>query len=146
MRTKRGYGDGGIDPRGENSWRIRYRVKGKRFTKTVHGTKSEAQKALRNLLHVGDAGEHVAPDKLTLARWIDHWISIGAPGNKRRREVGRRSIERYAELLRCHVTPALGQRPLQVLQAARLTRFMYGWPKRYHRAPRTTSMWSSALA
>jgi integrase len=120
MTKKRAYGAGGIDARGENSWRLRYRVNGKSFAKTVHGTKSEAQKALRELLHAGDTGDHVAPDKMTLGRWIDHWIAIGAPGNKRRREVGQRSIERYAELLRCHVVPTLGKRPLQQLQATEI--------------------------
>jgi integrase len=108
MTKRRGFRDGGIDARGENSWRIRYRVNGRRFTKTVKGTKSAALKALRDLLHAGDTGEHVAPDKMTLAEWINHWIEIGAPGNKQRREVGQRSIERYAELLRCHVVSTLG--------------------------------------
>jgi integrase len=120
MSKKRAYGGGGLDARGENSWRLRYRVGGKSFTKTVHGSKSDAQKALRELLHAGDTGAHIAPDKMTLARWIDHWIAIGAPGNKRRREVGRRSIERYAELLRCHVVPTLGERPLQQLQSSEI--------------------------
>ena len=120
MINKRGHGDGGIDERGENSWRLRYRVGGRRFTKTMHGTKSEAQKALRNLLHAGDAGDHVAPDKMTLGQWIDHWVSIGCPGSKRRKQVGERSIERYAELLRCHVTPTLGGRPLQQLQSSEI--------------------------
>ena len=120
MSKKRAYGAGGIDARGENSWRLRYRVNGRSFTKTIHGNKSEAQKALRDLLHAGDTGEHVAPDKMTLGKWIDHWIAIGAPGNKRRREVGRRSIERYAESLRCHVVPTLGERPLQQLQATEI--------------------------
>jgi len=36
--TKRAHGDGGIDPRGENYWRLRYRVNGQRFTKTFHGS------------------------------------------------------------------------------------------------------------
>jgi integrase len=120
MSKKRGFRDGGIDVRGENSWRLRYRINGRRFTKTVHGTKSEAQKALRDLLHAGDTGDHVPPDRMTLGQWIEHWISIGAPGNKRRREVGQRSIERYAELLRCHVVPALGARPLQQLQSSEI--------------------------
>jgi hypothetical protein len=35
MTNRRGFRDGGIDARGENSWRIRYRVNGRRFTKTV---------------------------------------------------------------------------------------------------------------
>jgi integrase len=120
MSKRRGFRDGGIDARGENSWRIRFRVNTRRFTKTVKGPKSTAQKALRDLLHASDTGAHVAPDKVTLGLWIDHWISIGAPGNKRRREVGQRSIERYAELLRCHVVPTLGDRPLQQLKSTEI--------------------------
>jgi integrase len=40
---RRTYGDGGIDARGENSWRLRYRVNGQRFTQAFHGTLSEAR-------------------------------------------------------------------------------------------------------
>jgi integrase len=36
--SKRGHGDGGIDERGENIYRLRYRVDGKRFSKTFRGT------------------------------------------------------------------------------------------------------------
>ena len=35
------------------------------------------RKALRDLLHAGDTGDHVAPDKMTLGQWIEHWDSIG---------------------------------------------------------------------
>ena len=92
--SKRGHGDGGIDARGLNTWRLRYRINGRRYTKTVEGTKAQAQRALRNLLHAGDTGGHVDPDKMTVAQWVEHWLSIGAPSNKRRRAVGARSLER----------------------------------------------------
>lgn len=118
--TRARNGNGTIDTRGKNSHRLRYRVNGKRFTKTVRGTLSEAAKKLRALTSGGDVGEHIAPDKITVEQWIEHWISIGAPGNKQRREVGRRTIERYAELLRGHVLPTLGRRPLQHLQASEI--------------------------
>ena len=118
-RSKRGHGDGGIDARGENTWRLRYRINGRRYTKTVQGTKAQAQRALRNLLHAGDTGNHVTPDKMTVGRWIEHWISIGCPG-KRRKAVGVRARERYAQLLRCHVVPALGARLLQQLQSTEI--------------------------
>jgi hypothetical protein len=120
MTKKREHGDGAIDQRGENSWRLRYRISGKRYSKAFHGTKSEAQRALRDLLHAGDKGEHVAPDKLTVKQWVDHWLSIGAPGGKRRQEVGARSLERYSDLLRIHVVPTLGDRPLQQLQSTEI--------------------------
>lgn len=120
MTRRRAYGDGGIDARGENTWRLRYRINGKRFTKTVRGTKTEAQKALRDMLHAGDTGDHVAPDKITLGKWVDHWVSIGCPGNKRRKQVGQRSLEGYAQVLRSHVVPALGSRPLQHIEASEI--------------------------
>ncbi len=117
---KRGYRSGSLDARGKDSWRLRYRINQKSFTKTVRGSKTEAQRALRQLLHAGDTGEHVTPDKMTLGQWIEHWITIGCPGNKRRREVGERTKERYAELLRYHVVPTLGGRALQHIQSTEI--------------------------
>jgi integrase len=124
MTKRRGYGDGGIDERGENVFRLRYRVNGKRFAKTFHGTATEARKELRRLVRSGDTGEHVAPDKMTLTMWIDQWIEAGAPGRKKKR-VGQRTLERYEELLRVHVKPKLGARPLQKLRATEIDE-LYG--------------------
>jgi integrase len=105
---KRGhYGSGAIDASGQGSWRLRYRIEGKRFSKVVLGTKAEAQKELRRLLHSADVGQHIAPDKMTLAKWIETWLPLVE------RNVNARTWERYAQLLRCHVVPALGARPLQ---------------------------------
>jgi integrase len=116
---RRSHGDGGIDPRGENVHRLRYRVDGKRFTKTFHGTLTEARKELRKLVRSGDTGDHVAPDKITVAQWIKQWIDAGAPGRRKNR-VGQRTLERYEELLRVHVTSKLGIRPLQKLLATEI--------------------------
>jgi hypothetical protein len=117
--AKRSHGDGGIDSRGENVHRLRYRVGGKRFTKTFHGSLTDARKALRSLLRDGDTGDHVDPTKLTVGSWIDQWIAAGAPG-RRKKKVGQRTLERYEELLRVHIRPSLGLRPLQKLQATEI--------------------------
>jgi integrase len=117
--SKRHRGDGGIDPRGPDTWRLRLRVQGRRITQTFHGSLSDARKELRRLLKSGDDGTHVAPDKITLGQRIDQWIAPGAPGRRQKR-VGRRTLQRYAELLRCHVVPALGTRPLQQIQPAEI--------------------------
>jgi integrase len=71
------------------------------------------------LIRAGDTGEHVDPTRLTVAQWIERWIASGAPG-RRKKKVGRRTLERYEELLRCHVIPTLGTRPLQQLQATEI--------------------------
>jgi integrase len=128
MKGKRSYGDGGIDERGENSWRLRYRVNGKRFSKTFRGSPSDARKELRRLIRSGDTGEHVSPAKITLAEWIDRWIALlerqpndnEGEGRRKRGLVNRRTLERYEELLRCHVKPTLGRRPLQQLQGSEI--------------------------
>jgi integrase len=119
MTKRRGHGDGAIDARGDNTWRLRYRIDGRRFTATVRGTKGEATKALRELLHAGDTGQHVEPDRITLGQWVDRWLASGAPGRSQKK-AGRRTVERYAQLLRSHVTPALRDRRLQQLQAAEI--------------------------
>jgi integrase len=120
MSKKRGFGDGGIDKRGKGAFRLRYRIDGKRYSKVFRGTEADARKEIRALIRSGDTGEHIEPDRMTVGQWIEHWISIGCPGNKRRRGVGQRSIERYSELLRVHVLPSLGGRPLQQLRASEI--------------------------
>jgi integrase len=105
----RDHGDGSIDARGTDRWRLRYRIGGKRYTKTVRGNITDAKKELRRLLTSGDKGEHVAPGKVTLAQWVETWIAL------RRRKVNARTSERYAELMRLHVTPTLGARAVQAI-------------------------------
>jgi len=115
--TKRSYGEGGIDQRSENIFRLRYRIGKKRFTKAFRGNLAEAKKELRALLRSGDTGEHVGPNKDTLAAWAKQWIAAGAPGRKRV-AVGQRALERYDQLLRTHILPTLGEYKLQQINAA----------------------------
>src|SRR5205085_238578 len=110
-RSRRAFGDGAIDTRGEGTHRLRYRIGGRRFTKTFHGTLSDARKELRALIRAGDTGEHVDPSKLTIAQWIDQWIAAGAPG-RRKKKVGQRTLERYEQLLNTHVRPIIGDEVL----------------------------------
>jgi integrase len=72
-------------------------------------------------LKSGDDGRHIEPTRMTLAEWAEHWLSIGAPGRKKKR-AGARSVERYEQLLRGHVVPALGTKKLQQLHATDIDR------------------------
>jgi integrase len=134
MTNKRGHGEGTIVQRGENTFRLRYRVNSRRFTKTVHGTMGEARKELRKLLGSGDTGEHVDPSKTTVAERVEEWITAGAPGRKKKR-VGQRALERYEQLLNTHVKPTLGKRPLQQLRAPEIDKLYIGLDGKV--APRT---------
>jgi len=112
----RDHGDGGIDERGKDRWRLRYRIGGKRYTKTFRGSITDAKKELRRLLKSGDEGAHVAPDKITLEAWLTRWIEL-RQGQTSRRKINARTAERYAELIRLHVNPELGTRALQAITA-----------------------------
>lgn len=113
---RREHGEGSIDQRGPDTFRLRYRVNGERFTVTFRGTRPEAKTKLRELLRSGDTGEHVAPDRVTFADWAATWIALGAP-SRRKRPPRQRAIERYDDLLRVHVIPVIGSKRLQVLAA-----------------------------
>jgi integrase len=135
--SKRDHGAVTIVQRGENAWRLRYRVNGKRYSVTVKGSKAYAVRRLRELLKAGDDHTHVAPDKQTVASWIDHWITIGAPGRRKKKNAGR-TLERYAELLKLHVKPALGTKQLQELTSATSTGSMPALRAGFPAPPRGT--------
>jgi integrase len=99
-------------------------------------SKSEAQKELRKLLKSGDDGTHVEPDKITVGQWVDQWLDAGAPG-RRRKKVSQRTLERYGQLLRTHVKPALGDRPLQQLRAPEIDKLYADIEAKGEIAPRT---------
>jgi integrase len=66
-----------------------------------------------------DTGDFVMTDDSTVAQWIEHWLSIGCPGRKRK-AVGNKTPERYGELLRTYILSSLGNRPLQKLQSTEI--------------------------
>lgn len=119
---------GHIRERGKGNWyavlSVRDPETGKRKVK-FHAlpeckTKREAQNVCARMITEISSGSYISTSKTTLRQWAEHWVSIGCPGSKRRKEVGQRSIERYAELLRCHVLPTLGDRPLHKLQSSQI--------------------------
>src|SRR5215471_16100409 len=107
MPKKNDRGMGSIQPRGKETWRLRYRIGARRYEVTFKGTRDEAKKELRSLLKDGDDGAHVDPSKKTVGAWVNEWTELGCPG-RRRKKVSERTLERYSQLLRTHVKPALG--------------------------------------
>src|SRR3979411_2205270 len=93
--------------------------KRKRKWHTFQGTKREGQTDCSRLITEMKSSGYVQPSKLTVGQWIDQWIEAGAPG-RRQKKPSQRTIERYGELLRTHVKPVLGHRPLQKLQATEI--------------------------
>jgi integrase len=117
---KRGnYGSGSIEQRGLNRFRLTHYVGGRRQREWVNGTRSDANRRLRELTARADAGQHVAASRVALATWTAEWIALlargEASGMRRKGRVTPRTRERYQELLKGYVLPALGNRPIQKL-------------------------------
>jgi integrase len=108
--------------------------KHKRKWHSFKGTKREAQTECSRLITGISDGSHVEPSKLAVGEWITQWLEAGAPG-RRRKKVSQRTVERYGQLLRTHVTPVLGGRPLQKLQATEIDKLYLGLERKI--APRT---------
>jgi site-specific recombinase XerD len=86
-------------------------VTGKRRfgTATVRGTRKQAEKELVRLLRTVDTGEHVDPTRITTGEWLRLWV------NAIKAEVSPKTHERYAEIVRCYLLPAIGSIQLQRL-------------------------------
>jgi len=123
MKRRGIYGSGSIEQRKPNLFRLTFYVKGVRQREWVTGTRSDAARRLRELTARADAGEHVRTSGLTLEAWAKEWLlllSRGEHGSVRRGGlVSPRTYERYEELLRTYVLPALGHVALQKLSPPR---------------------------
>jgi integrase len=104
-------GNGQIVERGDGVYRLRYTIDGKRFSKTVTGTKADARMEMRRLTRSGDVGEHVEPSRMKVADFVrarvDQWEASG--------EITARTAGRYRELVENQIVPHLGEKQLQKL-------------------------------
>jgi len=78
--------------------------------------KTEAKDQCYELQKEMKAGKYIAKKGTTLLEWVEHWLSIGAPG-KKKQKVGCKTCERYGQLLHCHVLPVLGALRLQDIRS-----------------------------
>lgn len=104
---------GQLIQRGDRTWLIRVFVgrdeTGKRryVNQTVHGAKREAQAVLTALLRDRDLGVHIEPSKQALNEYLNKWLETAA-----KPRVRARTYQGYSGLIRRHVRPALGPKPL----------------------------------
>lgn len=83
-----------------------------------HGTKTEARKELTRLQAEIDRGLYVSTTHFTLAGFLEEWLTVYGRPN-----LSPRTFERYAELVRSHIVPALGSVKLQELTPLQVERF-----------------------
>ena len=118
---------GSIRQRNKGSWEITVDVgrdpaTGKRLRhfEGVKGAKKDAQRRLVELLHTLEQGTYINPTRLTVAQFLEEWLRDYVRTN-----TAPRTAERYQEIVRIHLIPALGSLPVLVLQPHHIQRY-YG--------------------
>ncbi|MDQ3964692.1 MAG: site-specific integrase [Actinomycetota bacterium] len=108
---------GNIRRRAKDSWTIQVYLgkdpatgKKRYASRTVRGSKRDAERALANLIRAQETGLDLAAAKLTVAAYLDRWLDVS------KQRVKPRTHFRYAQLVRLHVKPALGTAQLTKLR------------------------------
>ena len=109
---------GYLRQRTKGSWEITIDIgtdpstgKRQRHFESVRGRKLDAQKRLHELLYTLEQGTYVKPNRLTVAQFLEDWLQGYVATN-----TAPRTCERYDEIVRLHLIPALGYLPLSALQ------------------------------
>lgn len=113
-------GQGYLRQRTPGSWTITVYLgkdasgKPRQVTKTIRGTKREAQAEMAHMIAERDRGIDLAPERLTVADLAQRWLDTKQPG------LASSTAVSYETLLRLHVLPLIGHvglcnlRPLHI--------------------------------
>jgi len=85
---------------------------------TVHGTKKDVERELARLIHEMETGYYIEPTNMTVADLLQKWLVDYAKPN-----VAGKTYERYAEIVRNSLIPALGHHRLAKLQPLHIQAF-----------------------
>ena len=105
--------------RSKDSWELTIDLgrdaQGKRLRKfmNVRGTKSTADRRLREVLSRLDKGIPLAQEKVTVSSWLDRWMADHVVVNGRQK-----TVERYQGIIDRHVRPRLGHLQLTKIAPA----------------------------
>src|SRR5215212_9405117 len=110
---KRGNGEGSISRRKNGTWRAEYVVytaEGRK-RRTIYGkTRKEVAGKLAKALADRNSGLTFDAGKLTVGEYLDRWLADSVRGTVRQR-----TYERYEQIARVHIKPALGRIKLKAL-------------------------------
>jgi integrase len=116
---------GNIEQRGDGSWRVRVFVgrengKTKFASRTITGTKREAQSALAKLVVEVDGGAVAKSHEATVADFLEDWLAKVAP------ERSTYTMTEYRRLVARNISPAIGATKLDRLTGTQLDGFYAG--------------------
>jgi integrase len=126
---------GYFQQRGKNKWEITVSLgrdpvntgKYLRHTETLHGTRSQAQARVRQLLVDLGKGVQPQPGRVLVADLLRRWLA-GYVSNK----CSRRTQEGYESVVKHHLIPGLGNIPLRKLTAQQVNEYLSRAQKEGH--------------
>ena len=141
--SKRGQNEGSIYKRNDRRWvavvSLGYKG-GKRFRKSFYGkTRREVQEKLTAALRSHQQGLPLAPERQTVAQFLEYWLAESVKQNVRPR-----TYEGYCLHVRLHIVPALGRIRLAKLTAQNVQEFLNA-KLRDGYAPRTVQYMHAVL-
>jgi len=126
---------GGLREKRPGVWEVRVEggrdpVSGRRrqISRSVHGNKRAAQKVLNALAAEADAGTHSGTDA-TFEQVASRWLSLAGA------DLSPTTLCRYEGLLRMHILPALGSRPVHTIRPVHLDDLHQGLTSRSGLSP-----------
>src|SRR5262249_29217030 len=116
---KRGNNEGSIRLRADGRYEARITLPSGR-SKSLYGkTRAEVQRQMTGALRDVQSGVPVAVGRLTVGQFLETWLTdVVRPKNKIK------TVEGYRGIVRTHITPGLGQRPLARLTPQDVQRFL----------------------
>lgn len=119
-KGRRGNREGSITHLADGRWQARVTLPDGRRKAYYGKTRREAAEKLQRGLADLQQGIPLPAERQTLAQFLSTWLEHVA-----RPSVRPRSYERYAQLVRTHIVPALGRRPLAKLTAQDVQTFLH---------------------
>jgi integrase len=121
----RNQGQGHIRQRGQRSWELKFdlgrdAVTGERISRYVNfrGTKREAQAELNRLLNSRNEGTYVDPTKMTVAEYLEHWLTVYVD-----RQLAAKTAARHRGIIQHQIVPHLGNVPMRKLSPVHIEAF-----------------------
>ena len=143
MTSRRGRGEDSVYLDGDR-WRgaasLGYGLDGRRIRKKVSGaTKGEVLRKLRGLRGELDAGMPVPDDRLTVATFLDRWLTASLPG-----QVSEKTLDSYMDTVRLHIKPSLGRKVLLKLTVSDVDQLL-AWKRNAGYSPNTVRIFRAVL-
>ena len=117
-KSKRAHGEGTYKKRKDGRWEAQYMVhtpSGTRRKSVYARTKAEVATKLRKALAECEGGLTFDAEGITLSAYLTRWLSDSVQGS-----VAQSTYERYEQLSRVHIAPAIGKVELRKLTPAHL--------------------------